>query len=196
MERVLIQIGSNVGNDSVQDLLTRTEHAYFVWLVEPNPYAMNDLKKNYNELAKKHRIAFIESAISPTEPTTDLIEMYTLSNDKASAYTSMNNEFASKHIPDVVLDTIKVKCVSINNLLKNINKNEIDFLFIDTEGYDIDIVDTINLNLYDIKNLIFEYIHSDGVLSFGGNKLNKLLDKLITNGYKVFAKEFNIIANK
>ena len=53
-----------------------------------------------------------------------------------------------------------VKTLNINNFLeKCVAQKEIDYLSIDIEGVDFDVLMSIDFTKYNIKNISFEFIH-------------------------------------
>lgn len=89
---------------------------------------------------------------------------------------------------------ISVPTISINSLLKNYT--DIDRLYVDAEGSDIDIINSIDLEKFDIPYIMFEYIHSDGPLSWGGQKYDLCVKRLEINGYIVEKSGYNVVAIK
>ena len=74
-----------------------------------------------------------------------------------------------------------VKCVRLNDLLNE----EIDFLKIDIEGAEFEVLKDCSDNLQNIKNLFVEY-HGNYSEMF---KLNKIVDILLQNNFKYCIKE-------
>jgi hypothetical protein len=56
-----------------------------------------------------------------------------------------------------------VKCTTLNKLFQKYNLNKIDVLFIDAEGFDLEIIKSINYEKYDVRNILYEYRHIDAV---------------------------------
>ena len=77
--------------------------------------------------------------------------------------------------------------MSISNLIKKYNIEELDLLYVDTEGYDGKIVYEFIKDTQLKPIIIFEYIHIE-------NKFfNKLIDLLNTEKFKFFAINENLI---
>ena len=65
-----------------------------------------------------------------------------------------------------------VPCLDLNTLINFlIRNNEIEYLFIDTEGHDCDILLSTDFSKLNINNIIFETAHSEGTFRSGGQKL-------------------------
>jgi hypothetical protein len=80
---------------------------------------------------------------------------------------------------------IIVPCVDLNTLINFIIKQkEIEYLFIDTEGHDCDIILSTDFSKYKIKNLKFETTHSDGPFT-KGKKLISAINHLKDCGFTI-----------
>ncbi len=193
---VVIQLGSNVGLDSVFDFLSNAADSYSVYLVEPNLSSFEQCKKNYKTLFNKHEIHFLNAAAVPYR-TTDEIQLFFPTQDKNSPFASSSKNFVNAHVGYTEIDSFTAKAIPINDLLEIYSiDNNVEYLYIDTEGLCVDIVDAIDFDKYNIKNLIFEYIHSDGTLSWGGPKLADLLEKLMSINYSITRKDYDVVATK
>lgn len=193
----IIQIGCNVGLDRVYNFLNdKHDKIYDAFLIEANKFSIEKCKINYKNLLTRHNIYFLNAAIVPHAQENEEITFYYPLDDESSPFVSTNKTFVKTHIGNDNISNFSVRAVSIGDLLSVYGKNRnIEYLYIDTEGLCVDIVDAIDFDSYNIENLIFEYIHSDGVLSWGGPKLLRLLDKL---KQKYFLKEedYDIVATK
>lgn len=183
----IIQIGVNDGNDHVlQYVKDNINNIDCLFLVDANPKCLDVAKKQY-EFIKN--VNFINLAICLED---DKKEFFIPFGNDIHAHASLNIEHIHKH-GHTNFDTIIVECKNINNFIKSLNK-DIDRLYIDTEGLDIPIINTLDFNIFKIPYIEFEYIHSDGPLSCGGEKLNKLKEKLFDYGYSLRLEGYNIIA--
>lgn len=82
---------------------------------------------------------------------------------------------------------IKVSVAKLENILDELKIKEIDFISIDTEGTEVDVLEGLNLNKYRPKFILAEY-----------NTVSKANDKLtpylLTKGYQpVYINTWNII---
>ena len=69
---------------------------------------------------------------------------------------------------------IKVPAVTTKKLLSELNCNSIDYLFLDTEGFDAKILLTFPFNLVKPNIICFEHKHSDGTHTIGDNFLSSI----------------------
>jgi hypothetical protein len=64
------------------------------------------------------------------------------------------------------IEEVDVKIVVFNDLIEKYNISEIEYLFIDTEGYDYQIIKSIDFNKTKINKVKFEYKHLDDTFKF------------------------------
>jgi len=134
------------------------------------------------ELASKIKIKrpediVINMAMSNFVGTTD----FYAGKDEFNVNSSLNNsDLPRKSI-------IKVKVDKLENILDELKIQEIDFISIDTEGTELDVLEGLNLDKYRPKFILAEYNTS----SIGNDKLSPYL---INRGYQpVFINTWNII---
>lgn len=217
----LIQIGANIGYaDGIPDY-TATILASDVFeaiLVEPNPKAMEKLKEGYKQF--NYNIHYENIAISSEDGIAilyvdnyesinpeNLPEWVPNRNEKkfddpniwvgCSPHASFNLNFQYAHLHGLGRDTItpiQVKTLTLNSLISkyNWNNQNIDYLFIDTEGHDCDIILSTDFSKLKINCIKFETTHSDGPFT-KGEKLNKTINYLLNYGYSVSKIETNDI---
>jgi len=78
-----------------------------------------------------------------------------------------------------------VKCVRLRDLLEE----QVDFLKIDIEGAELEVLKDCSDKLHNVKNLFVEY---HGKYD-SANKLNEILDILVKNNFKYYIKEGSCI---
>ena len=97
------------------------------------------------------------------------------------------------------IEEVELECYTLESTLKlfNIKDQEIDTLFLDTEGHDSDIIISTDFSKINIKNMLFEIQHSDGV-HHKGIKLSNIINHLhsfnytlteVDNGFNMWAKK-------
>ena len=187
----IVQIGCNDGNDHVLKFVKdNTSNIKNIYLLDANSKCVDVCKVQYSGIEHTN---FIHCAITTSdEPYVELF--IPLDNDIAA-----QSSILSHHLPGhgcSSFRTEKVPSKKINQLFKDLKLETIDRLYIDVEGIDIDIINDIDFDKTNIKFLMFEYIHSDGTLSRGGEKLEVCKQRLEQLGYSLYEEEFNIIAHK
>ena len=197
-DRVIIQIGSHVGNTLNDPLFQNVDNSTKLILVEPVPFIFNQLKKNYTDkFPDSNNIIFINKAASSKTGTLEL----TVPSEKndfnklpwyASQLGSVNDNHISGHldqfidIPKVITEKITVPAITIDDIVKEHNIKEIDLLHTDTEGHDYDIIMNYSF-IVKPKKIMFEHKHMDGFFHHG-EKYEKLVSILEKKGYKVVEK--------
>jgi hypothetical protein len=97
-----------------------------------------------------------------------------------------NSELNHSFYKDMI-EEIEVGCVTFEFLMEQLGITEVDYLKIDTEGLDYDILNSIDFNKFNIKAIRAEHQHVDITL---------LVDLLEKNNYLVDVLNYDIIAIK
>jgi len=185
----VLQIGSHVGNTGNDPLFSKNTSGMNIILIEPVPYLFEYLKKNYKEKEKDTKIQYLNIAVSNKD---DTLELY-IPSDKndftnypfwASQLASVMKDHVVKHIPNLIVDKHIVPCKRLNTIIKEQNIGKIEYLLIDTEGHDYEILMDLDLSILKPENIIFENKHMDGTF-VRGDRYNSLLNYFISNGYEL-----------
>ena len=208
MNSVFIQIGTNDGNDEFL-LRVKKDKPDFVILIEPNKVWNDTIRKNYEGVAN---IVILNIAI--TEKSQDSVTLYIPQVDKTglakNGYGYGSNNFSILPMDDWGNDLVEMKVVgkTLMEVCNNYGICTIDFLAIDTEGYDAQIIKSIDFSMLNIKELEFETWdfpeeafsrHGDKKKEYGVNS-TKIIYEILTNaGYVIEAckvDKMNRIAKK
>lgn len=205
MLKKIIQVGSCNGFDGVWEMIKN--NTFESILIEPNPRSMDVLKKNYAEITNIH---YENIAISTVKGKKCLfIDNY--DSDKYNAgvgvtpHASFDINFQYAHLHGMGRDEITaldVECYTISDIIKKYHweNDEIDYLFIDTEGHDCDIILATDFSKFKIKCIKFETTHADGPFT-KGQKLQNTINHLLGQGYNtvkfstydmIFARDYKI----
>lgn len=178
----VVQIGSNKGNDDLSEyLLSNFDELEFGLFVEAIPVHIPELKKCYS----KYENIFVENiAVIPSNKKEDKIKFYLLTTNAPDyGISSCSKEHIEKHVRDIsrlqggkILE-FELPCITLENLLDKYNISSLDFLFLDVEGIDAQIILNFDWEKYNIKKVEFEYIH----LREQGDQIK---NKFISMGYK------------
>jgi len=147
MLKTYLQIGANVGNDEFYDIIQKLDERCQVILVEPNQDLIPLLQESYKLLKDKHNIIVCNKAISIIEGQVTFFK-YSSSSGHSSLVKRKSHQ--------VPADTCTVEAITFNNLCKMYNIQEIEYLYIDTEGLDYEIINSINFEEIKINNICFE----------------------------------------
>jgi FkbM family methyltransferase len=188
----IIQIGCNNGDDHVYNYIVNNQDKIDnVYLIDANSNCIEVSKVQYKDISN---VTYLHYAITFSDE--EYVELCVPDNgDSISIHSSLLESHMLSHgHPNFKKERVPAK--NINKLFEELNIQCLDRLYIDTEGLDIDIVNSLDFSKIDIKFLMFEYIHSDGSHSYGGERLDKLSAHLESLGYRLSKEEFNVIAEK
>ncbi len=145
-----------------------------IFLIEANPKNINKLEESYRDF---HNSKILNLGISSSE-NGEITFFYT--EDDAPHYMVCSSKInhVIKHYPNSKIKEFKIKTVSINNLFKNyIKEKNIDYLSVDLEGIDFEILMSIDFKDYNIKNISVEYLH------LNKKQKKQLINYLLKYGY-------------
>jgi len=193
---IIVQLGSNKGNDKLTEYIKNNNINLELGLfVEAIPFHIDELKECY----KDYPNAVIENiAIKlPQDEKTEMVIYYHLDDGPKYEVASFDKNHTLKHYTTDKIESIKVPSMTLEEILDKHNITKIDWLLIDVEGLDAEIVETFNWDKYDIKRVDVEHIH-------WGNKREYLFEKFYKMGYKLteandnrydvaFEKKYNVI---
>ena len=198
----LVVIGAHSGIH-IKDLISEYANQK-VLLVEPVPYNYQILENEYknNENIFISRNAIFDEAKKDNFDHVKKDSINKLGKHWASQIGSFDKNHILNHknkrfdIKDDDIQITEVEFITFQDLVKKYSINSINKLQIDVEGAEYKIMNSIDYNKIKIKNIFFESKHFDGTFT-EGEKLKKIKDKLILNGYnlKQIDKE-NILATK
>jgi len=156
-----------------------------ILVVEANPHNLKKLKdcwKNYSNV-RIFNIAIVDSHYKKD----DIKLYYTESDAPCYQITSINKEHVKKHYPNDKIIELNVRSQKINDFLIEKTKLEnIEYLAIDVEGIDYDLLMDIDFDKLKIKNISFEFIH------LNEEQIKNIFNRLIKNGFTYTGKGFDI----
>jgi FkbM family methyltransferase len=180
----VVVIGANSGEieDFVSECVKRED--VFGVMVEPVPGLFKKLKEKYGTRKNLH---YENSAIDKRNGKKKLYYLENTSADLPSWCTGLgtfNKKTILNHsnqIPDIekYLACMEVRCITFDFLLKKYNVPQVHLLQIDTEGYDYEILRSIDFSKHSPQVIIVEYLH----LSF--YQYFSAIEFLINNKYSV-----------
>lgn len=161
-----IQIGSNDGKSG--DPLHRhvSNKNWAGVMVEPVDFLFQQLRVTYASCSD--RVHFEQSAIGTSNGTQTFYRLKKASEMNAPQWYdqlgSFNKDVILKHqkyIPDIesLIVEEKINTITVNHLLEKYEIKKLDFLHIDTEGYDYEIIKTFPFDYLKPKLIMFEHKH-------------------------------------
>lgn len=183
----IVQVGANDGilDDTLRGFIETFKERIRAILIEPVPYVFSRLRENYSAYGN---IKALQVAITPHAHERSR-EIYFLEDRNNSVY-SLWSSFNKEHLEnfragvkdfDSILKVEMVNCMTLNELFKANDLEEIQFLQIDVEGLDVSLVNSIDFDKYLPELIVFEHFHADGA------ELAALLIKLEKLHYTCFA---------
>jgi FkbM family methyltransferase len=181
-----IQIGSNdgVSSDPLNNFIKT--HNWKGILIEPVPYLFEKLKETY----KGKNLVFENVAVSNKEELKDFYRIKKNNEpnnpDWYEQIGSFDKNTILKHkneIPNFEkhLTKEKIKATTIKNLIKKHKVSKIDLLHLDTEGFDFEIIKTIDFNEIKPKMILYEHLHLS-------NQDKTSCENLLKQNYKLLSK--------
>jgi|SaaInlV_100m_DNA_2_1039680.scaffolds.fasta_scaffold19128_2 FkbM family methyltransferase len=160
-----VQIGSHDGigggNDPLYEYIEKYNWSGI--LVEPVPYLYKELKKNYEGCGN---LVFKNVAISCEGGTMKFYSIEKHSNPKNPFWYnqlgSFNKDVVLSHRQDIpefdkYFKEEEIKTITFDSLVEGVN--QIDLLHIDTEGYDLEIIKSIDFNKITPSMILYEHKH-------------------------------------
>lgn len=148
-----IQIGANIGGDNFQHIIENLKERSSIHLIEPNVSLHSQLTENYKSL-NWHNIHIHDFAIS-IEDNPMILNFY---ND--SGLSSLINRKSHQNISG----GIEVNCKRFNDFCNEFNITDVEYMSLDAEGLDYEILNSIDINSVHIKEIVFEewpYLEDD-----------------------------------
>lgn len=173
--KTYLQIGTAYGNDFFYNQIKDLDPSETrLILVEPMQWqASMDFYKD-----KPFKSEVLKNAVVPNDYKENFVEMYLFGNDLN--LSSILNRKAISSSNAVLCPAIK-----IHNLLDMV-EGEIEFLSIDAEGLDVELLNSIDYSKYKINNIFFEYWDFDDDANdnyVSKSKFDELDKKLSDSGF-------------
>ena len=174
----IVQIGSNRGNDDLsRELKKAFSNLEFALFVEPNSLHIEDLKTCYscysNAIIENIAIGFI-----PNQD--DMTIFYHVDDGPGYEVASCKYEHVRYHYPTGEIKSFNISCITLEELLDKHHIIDLDWLLLDVEGIDAELVLSFNWQKYNIKRIDVESIHLDRY----GKYRDKIHKMFLDMGYK------------
>ena len=186
----LIQIGSGSANydsyvqDGFTNFVKKRNPENKIFIIEANSIHLKNLKKFW---INNKNVRIFNTAIVPDNiEKKEMSFFYSLSDKPDYQIFSNSKVFVKKHFPKGEIVEKIIECEKISNFLKNNHISSVDYLSLDIEGMDYDVIINLDLEKFYIKNISFEHLH----LSFL-QKIRIIL-KLIKNRYFFSGMGFDV----
>ena len=160
-----VEFGATNGLDFSNTWLLEKEYGWNGILAEP--------AKVYHESIRKNRSCHIDEGCVWSESNSFIDFMECQSGELSTISKFKNLDFHKREVSKIY----KVKTISLNDLLKKYNApKKIEYLSIDTEGSELEILNNFNFKEYEFGIITCEH-------NFNNNR-QKIKNLLFKNGYK------------
>jgi FkbM family methyltransferase len=190
---IYVQIGAGAGDrdpranfrDGFTEFVKKKKIKDKIILVEANPLNIPKLKECWK---KYSNTKIFNIAIIPDNIKKKKIKLFYSKDDKPHfQVTSISKKHVEKFYPPSSIKEVEIKTLKISRFLKKVAANSnIEYLALDVEGIDFEILFNLNLKNINIKNISIETLHI--------NKLRKkkLARHLLKNGFVYKGKGFDV----
>jgi len=185
-----IQIGGNDGvsfDDFYRKIIERQKKCGLI--LEPSPNYYRLLEVNYTNLPE---IILLPYAIFENRGKVELFEL----NDKglknhpkwASGIGSVDiNHLLKLNVKPEEISKVVVEGITFNDLLQmNPSFYSVDYLQIDTEGYDLEVLKSIDFDVFNVKIIKFEFVNLSDLEQ-------KQAVRLLYSSYQLYRNEMDMV---
>jgi FkbM family methyltransferase len=153
---LIVQLGANRGNDGLTQWLRNNKPEITkLILVEPFVEHHAALRECYAEFSN---VTIVAAAVGTTAGSFELF--WTPQDGPAFEVASLKREHVTKHYgPDADIRTTTVPVKTLSQLFDEHGITELDWLLVDAEGLDAEIVLGIDWDKYNIKRVDVEHLH-------------------------------------
>lgn len=206
---VFVQIGTNDGDDMFREIVIKFKPSTVI-LIEPNYQLYNTIKQNYSEIEKHSTVIILSKCIY--ERDDEEVSLFIPAKDGIYGQPGVQPERAlgnytynNKHFSLVPMNDwgqkkdmveIKSKTITFNSLFKIFDIKHINYLQIDTEGYDSQIISSIDFDKITIDIIRYEKwpfdencfskYHNENKHIYGINGMKNVEKLLISYNYKLY----------
>ena len=199
MANIFFQIGTNNGNDNFKTLVLQHKPDMVI-LVEPNINLLDEIKNNYSNI---ENVYIYNNAIHYNN--NEIVELFIPAKNGIMGTIADNNiTYSDSHFSLIPMndwgtkdDMVKIsaKSITFDEKCRIHNITCIEYLQIDTEGFDSEIIKMIDFTKYTIKKLRFEKweintaqfttYNKDLANELGINGMINAINKLKQHNYKI-----------
>lgn len=191
----VLKIGANNGQCPNDNLFGKIDGKLRCIFVEPVPRLYDQMVKYFDTAYPYNNFVYINKAVSSS---VDKIKIYypSRTNDFKQLpwwidqLSGSNPQHFSDHGYTVDLDMSYIPTTTVNNICEELKVNTLDYLTVDTEGHDYDILMAVDFNKIKPTFISFEHLHMDGYKT-QGEKYKTLLEYLENNGYSITSKDID-----
>ena len=200
-EKVVFDVGANNGSSSIPLAISNPTHLVFAF--EPTPEMIKIIQ---SQVVSLENYVIVPKAVSDYDGTAE----FNVAGNWDWGCSSLLN-FSNKSQTEwpgrtdfSVTYKLNVDVIRLDTFIKENLINKIDYLHIDTQGSDLNVLKGLGEYLEIVNEGTMEAATSDDILYEGQNKLNDCIKFLLLNRFKVldvnsndiFCHEVNIVFKK
>lgn len=171
----IVQIGCNDGNDEMYEMISNDPDTHAL-LIDANDSVLKLTKERYS---KFKNVIIYNELITGTSGKYEFIIPH-FDDHPYSAHSSVYMDHIINHNHDInKVKKITMNGITLDQLLDKFKITEIDYLMIDCEGEDYNIIKSLDLIKYNIKKIKFEISHFPDK----ENALHEICEKFKSSGY-------------
>ncbi len=183
----VVQLGANAGDDHVSDFIRDyKDDIDTALLVEPIEEVAKECREFYKNRGDNN-VVIHTCAISDSDGTAELTYI--------PGQTRLSSLEPGMHIDflNPATTTMTVSTLTLDSLFKKYKLNKVDVLFIDTEGFDENILSNYDFEKYQTGFIVWEWNHSQrrNIVQHV-----KLIQKLQAYSYNIVKVGMNMLATK
>lgn len=164
----IVQIGTNRAYDNLTTIVKNLSDQPINLLLMVEPFEIHNpsIIKCYEQY--KNALCIENIIISPTIEHNNTLKIYYHEEDfndlNTGELASLNNKHTlniRSYYVDAGMKYSEITTLNINELFNKYKLTNIDILYIDTEGFDDQIIYSINFDKYFINKIYYEHLHID-----------------------------------
>ncbi|MCM2372210.1 FkbM family methyltransferase [Aporhodopirellula aestuarii] len=177
-----LQVGAFDGaqNDEILHIVNRFPVKGI--LIEPQPNVYKRLQDLHGD---NENLILVNAAIDKVSGSRPF---YMLDGGDLECASFDRNHLIKHGVEPGQIYSENVQCLTLHEVLENANIDSVDLLQIDAEGYDYEIIKTIDFTRLTPKILRFEYRH------LSNDDVDECLEMLSQYGYRFIVEELDLIA--
>ena len=151
-------------------------------VIEPQPRLLNTLKATY---ANHPQVRVVNAAVADANEERDF---YTTARGPSRKASFFRPHLLKHGVPEAQIQTLKVRCATLARLVQEHGLERCDMLQIDAEGYDYQIIRTIDFQAVQPLIIRFEHAHMTN------DECDQSIKLLAAHGFRFIAERRDIIA--
>jgi len=167
-------------NGTYTDLIRKNFNVKKIFMFEPQNNIYKFIKKKYT---KDRRIKIFNFVVSNTVKKQKLnINLHDLTSsltklNKNNSYLNYKAKLFSSDLENIVDKVYEVKSLKLSKILKKKNITRVDFLKIDTEGHELQVLQGIGSHIKKVRYILIEFHIDDIYLNYNPKKIHQYLIK-------------------